>query len=208
VDSLPVVTITEPEFNHSYASDERSAQIRGEAYDREGIRKVEIRIDGGSWMELSGMTGQGTIGWAYYLDVSSLSPGSHSFEVRAHDTLGETSPGHITQPQGLLIFKEAPPEDDGNGSLVPGWLISGIVLAFIACAFVFGSFCCGASPDRGYPLRFTKPNPTDPVIEVLDAKKTFGRTVALDGVDLKVRRGTLHGIIGPNGAGKSTLIGA
>jgi ABC-2 type transport system ATP-binding protein len=46
------------------------------------------------------------------------------------------------------------------------------------------------------------------VIEVLDAKKTFGRTVALDGVDLKVRRGTLHGIIGPNGAGKSTLIGA
>jgi ABC-2 type transport system ATP-binding protein len=37
---------------------------------------------------------------------------------------------------------------------------------------------------------------------------TYGRTVALDGVDLTVRPGTLHGIIGPNGAGKSTLMGS
>lgn len=36
--------------------------------------------------------------------------------------------------------------------------------------------------------------------------KTFGRTRALDGLDLVVRTGEVHGFLGPNGAGKSTTI--
>ena len=36
--------------------------------------------------------------------------------------------------------------------------------------------------------------------------KTFGTTRALDGLDLDVRRGEVHGFLGPNGAGKSTTI--
>jgi ABC-2 type transport system ATP-binding protein len=36
--------------------------------------------------------------------------------------------------------------------------------------------------------------------------KTFGRTRALDGLDLSVRRGEVHGFLGPNGAGKSTTL--
>ena len=36
--------------------------------------------------------------------------------------------------------------------------------------------------------------------------KTFGRTRALDGLDLSVRTGEVHGFLGPNGAGKSTTI--
>jgi ABC-2 type transport system ATP-binding protein len=36
--------------------------------------------------------------------------------------------------------------------------------------------------------------------------KTFGRTVALDGLDLRVAAGEVHGFLGPNGAGKTTTI--
>src|SRR5215471_1812388 len=36
--------------------------------------------------------------------------------------------------------------------------------------------------------------------------KTFGRTRALDGLDLTVATGEVHGFLGPNGAGKTTTI--
>ena len=37
--------------------------------------------------------------------------------------------------------------------------------------------------------------------------KSFGEVVALDGVDLDVAEGQVHGLVGPNGAGKTTLLG-
>ena len=47
---------------------------------------------------------------------------------------------------------------------------------------------------------------TTPVIETSELVKTFGRTRALDGLDLRVLPGEVHGFLGPNGAGKSTTI--
>src|SRR5512144_2654207 len=44
------------------------------------------------------------------------------------------------------------------------------------------------------------------VIETRGLRKTFGSTVALDGLDLTVEQGEVHGFLGPNGAGKSTTI--
>jgi len=43
-------------------------------------------------------------------------------------------------------------------------------------------------------------------IESRGLRKTFGSTVALDGVDLRVEEGRILGLIGPNGAGKSTAL--
>ncbi|MEU0804875.1 ABC transporter ATP-binding protein [Streptomyces sp. NPDC005970] len=37
--------------------------------------------------------------------------------------------------------------------------------------------------------------------------KSFGNVVALDGIDLDVTQGQIHGLVGPNGAGKTTLLG-
>ncbi|WP_439657812.1 ATP-binding cassette domain-containing protein [Lentzea sp. HUAS TT2] len=37
-------------------------------------------------------------------------------------------------------------------------------------------------------------------------RKSFGRTTALDGLDLTVRAGEVHGLLGPNGAGKTTTL--
>jgi ABC-2 type transport system ATP-binding protein len=44
------------------------------------------------------------------------------------------------------------------------------------------------------------------VIEVFGLRKEFGRTVALDGLDLSVAAGEVHGFLGPNGSGKTTTI--
>jgi ABC-2 type transport system ATP-binding protein len=45
-------------------------------------------------------------------------------------------------------------------------------------------------------------------IEVRGLVKTFGRVRALDGLDLEVHQGEVHGFLGPNGSGKSTTIRA
>ncbi|MEU7527527.1 ABC transporter ATP-binding protein [Saccharothrix sp. NPDC042600] len=45
-----------------------------------------------------------------------------------------------------------------------------------------------------------------PAISVSGLVKAFGPTRALDGLDLTVREGEVHGFLGPNGAGKSTTI--
>jgi ABC-2 type transport system ATP-binding protein len=46
------------------------------------------------------------------------------------------------------------------------------------------------------------------VIEARGLRKVFGKTVALDGLDLRIEEGRIVGLIGPNGAGKSTALNA
>ena len=47
---------------------------------------------------------------------------------------------------------------------------------------------------------------TNAIIETRGLTKRFGKLVAVDGLDVKVDKGTIHGFVGPNGAGKSTTI--
>jgi len=52
----------------------------------------------------------------------------------------------------------------------------------------------------------TPPEPPPVVVELLALRKTFGSTVAVDDIDLTVRRGSMFGVVGPNGAGKTTTL--
>ncbi len=45
-----------------------------------------------------------------------------------------------------------------------------------------------------------------PALELRNLRKTFGTTIAVEGMDLVVPQGALYGVIGPNGAGKTTCI--
>jgi ABC-2 type transport system ATP-binding protein len=47
---------------------------------------------------------------------------------------------------------------------------------------------------------------SDDVVRVRGLVKQFGRHRALDGLDLVVRPGEVHGFLGPNGSGKSTTL--
>jgi ABC-2 type transport system ATP-binding protein len=45
-------------------------------------------------------------------------------------------------------------------------------------------------------------------IEARGLRKSFGKTIALDGINLRVEEGRILGLIGPNGAGKTTALNA
>ncbi|MFL6189249.1 MAG: ATP-binding cassette domain-containing protein, partial [Actinomycetes bacterium] len=47
-----------------------------------------------------------------------------------------------------------------------------------------------------------------PTIEAAGVRKRFGRTVALDGLDLVAEPGQVLAVLGPNGAGKTTFVRA
>ena len=51
-----------------------------------------------------------------------------------------------------------------------------------------------------------RPPDPQPVISVRGLRKAYGSRVAVDGIDLDVRRGEIVAVLGPNGAGKTTAV--
>lgn len=50
------------------------------------------------------------------------------------------------------------------------------------------------------------PASSGPLVETRGLTKTYGSTVAVDSIDLTIRRGEVFGLLGPNGAGKTTTV--
>ena len=57
-----------------------------------------------------------------------------------------------------------------------------------------------------HPPPVCRPMTSTLAIEAAGLVKSFGKTRAVDGVDLAVQRGAVYGVLGPNGAGKTTTI--
>ena len=60
---------------------------------------------------------------------------------------------------------------------------------------------CAAEDPIGFRL-----SRMDPALSIRNLRKAFGDVVAVDGLDLEVRRGECFGLLGPNGAGKTTTV--
>ena len=141
-DSLPTISIKGPAFNTSFSYDEEVVTVWGVAYDREMVDSVEVRIDGGEWTTVPGISGQGKIPWIHTLDIAELGPGSHIIEVRAVDRpqgSGEGVTGHVTAPVYTMVtVGTAPPEED-DGAIVPVWLVQVFAALVIIGGIIFGA---------------------------------------------------------------------
>ena len=45
------------------------------------------------------------------------------------------------------------------------------------------------------------------IIEINELKKIYNKTIAVDNLNFKIKKGQIIGLLGPNGSGKSTTIG-
>ena len=73
----PTSAFTTPVASQRYGG---TLGVRGTASDDKGVSKVELRLDGGAWMTVSGTTS-----WSYDLDTRPLAAGNHTLEVRSYD---------------------------------------------------------------------------------------------------------------------------
>lgn len=73
----PTIAITFPSNN---ATVNGTITIHGTASDDKMVKKVEIRIDNGTWIQALG-----TKSWSYSIDTTTLSNGLHKIEARSYD---------------------------------------------------------------------------------------------------------------------------
>lgn len=106
---------------------------------------------------------------------------------------GKKRSGRATRPQGAAAqgaaaqATQATRDDEGRGQEAQG-----------------GS----ATPAPSTKRPSTRPNvPQQPVVLRAEGLvKRYGQTLAVDDVDLEIRKGSIFGVVGPNGAGKTTTL--
>jgi hypothetical protein len=140
-DSEPTIMFNEPTFNATVDRQD-ILMITGTAYDREMIDKVEIRIDGGNWRTLPGITGQGKVVWINQLDISDLDLGVHILEARAKDRPSNTepgTPGHVTQSVKTQIFVIDSSRSSTEGFDMPPWVMNAFLIIVVIAALSIGA---------------------------------------------------------------------
>lgn len=101
---------------------------------------------------------------------------------------------------GLLTLATVMAFPDGIVGTIERWRVRRAVTGRGEEAFRVDAFLDGLRGERE-----AAPG-SDIAVEVRGGTKKFGAVVAVDEVDLKVRRGEVHGLIGANGSGKTSLL--
>ena len=107
-EEAPIKTASRIDVPESFAKlNAGTHAVAGVAWaQHRGIEKVEVRVDGGDWVEARLATADGQDSWRQWVYEWDAEPGSHTLEVRATDRTGETQ-----------TSDEAPPRPDG----ATGW---------------------------------------------------------------------------------------
>jgi hypothetical protein len=93
----PTIKVTSPVPGGSYWE---TLSCSGSSADDRSVARVETRIDGGDWTEVTGTTV-----WSMELDTVSLGEGSHTLDVRAFD-------GYLYSEVGSVDFEVYQPQDN------------------------------------------------------------------------------------------------
>ncbi len=140
-DSDPTITITSPQFNTTFPLDEGTIILRGVAYDREMIDRVEVRVDNGEWTAMPGISGQGKIPFLHQMNSEVLGLGTHRIEVRAFDRPVSDTGGNVGKSTSIVhteITIQGSEKSDGETFKIPQWFLSSLLILIIAAAFILG----------------------------------------------------------------------
>lgn len=140
-DSDPTVTITSPQFNTTFPLDEGTIILRGVAYDREMVDRVEVRVDNGEWTTMPGISGQGKIPFLHQMNSELLGLGTHRIEVRAFDRPVSDTGGNVGKSTSIVhteITIQGGERSDAEDFKIPQWFISAFLILIIAAAFILG----------------------------------------------------------------------
>lgn len=99
-------------------------KIKGTSSDDTDVVKVEVRIDGGAWVEADG-----TSSWSYEVDTSKMEEGNHTVEVRSYDGEKYSDPVAVTFE---VDHDKAPKEDESPGFGLTLMLLSVLGSAILA----------------------------------------------------------------------------
>jgi hypothetical protein len=116
----PEAAITEPAEAEAIGG---KIKIKGTSSDDTDVVKVEVRIDGGAWMEADG-----TSSWSYEVDTSKMEEGNHTVEVRSFDGEKYSDPAEVTFE---VDHDKAPKKDDS-----PGFGLVLVALSMLGAALV------------------------------------------------------------------------
>jgi len=126
VNARPNLTVTSPANNSEISG---TVTISGSASDEDGnetIQKVEISIDGGVWITVTG-----TDSWNHQWDSTTVANGNYEIRVRAYD--GEDYSDMVTWKLSVNNEETPSDDDDDDDDDSPGF---GAALLLVSAAFV------------------------------------------------------------------------